>query len=241
MLRILTLSFFLFVFVIPVNAFEPPALKGGVNDYAGMLNASVSQKLSQALESIYNQGGPQVAVLTVKNMDSMVIEDASMVVAKKWQLGRADKDDGVLLMVAKKERKMRIEVGQALEGALTDVESHRIIDNIMVPLFRQGQYTDGVLLAVDAILKKMEPPIRLEKYLQQSIPERTPQKKSPLKWVIDIVVMLVMLFVFIRNPFLFLLFLGGGRGRGFGGGGFGGGGFSGGGGGFSGGGASGSW
>ncbi len=228
------------------QAFEVPAFSNSVVDTVGFLDSSTQDKLSNALKVIYEKGGPQLAVLTVESIDSLTIEEASYKVVKSWQLGTAQKDNGILLMIAKKERKLRIEVGQGVEGDLTDAYSRRIIDEQMVPLFRNGDTTAGILVGVDAILKRMNPPYHLEEFLD--IPYRA-QKQVQVDWA-HLALMI--------GIFLFLMWInghGGGGGRrmagaaglgGFyGGGGFGGssggGSWSGGGGGFSGGGASGSW
>jgi uncharacterized protein len=228
------------------QAFEVPALTDSVVDHAGMLNSSVQEKLANALKIIHSKGGPQLAVLTVDTIDELPIEDAAIQVAKQWKLGTAEKDNGILLMVAKKERKIRIEVGQGVEGDLTDAYSRRIIDDTMVPLFRQGKTNEGILFGVSEILLRMDPPYDLSQFLE--LPSRRSFEAGQPDWGKLILIIAVLLFLMFANG-------GRGGGRGFssgllygvlmGGGGFGGrssgGGWSGGGGGFSGGGASGSW
>ncbi|MBY0384338.1 TPM domain-containing protein [bacterium] len=229
------------------QAFEVPPLVDSVVDQAGLLDSTAQQKLANALKVISEKGGPQVGVLTVDSIDPLTIEEASYKVVKSWQLGTAQKDNGVLLMIAKKERKVRIEVGQGVEGDLTDAYSRRIIDDGIVPLFRQGLTSEGIVFGVSEILKRMNPPYDLAEYLDvPTISNRSSRRGD----VVDLIIMFCVL--------LFLIYSagqgGGGRGfrRGYGavyGGGFGGGfggssgggGWSGGGGGFSGGGASGSW
>lgn len=224
------------------TAFETPALVGGVNDYAQLMDDSVATKLSQALLDIHRKGGPQLAVLTVSSLEDLPIEDASMQVVKSWKLGTESKDNGILLMISKKDRKVRIEVGQGVEGDLTDAYSRRIIDNIIVPTFRQGDYTSGVVMGVDGILQRMNPPIYLEDYLGK--PHSRRRQSGDLTWVH---LLIFLILVFMGSPLAGLIGLSGvGRrsryGGGWGDGGFGGGGgWSGGGGGFSGGGSSGSW
>jgi uncharacterized protein len=95
--------------------------------------------------------GSQVAVLTVPSLEGDPIEDFSMRVVETWKLGRAGVDDGVLILVARDDRRMRIEVGYGLEGALTDAQAGRIIDLVMAPRFRQGDFDGGVDGAVDSI------------------------------------------------------------------------------------------
>lgn len=230
------------------QAFQVPALYDGVMDQAGLLDSNTQKKLSNALKIIFDKGGPQVAVLTVDSIDPLTIEEASIQVAKSWKLGTEQKDNGVLVLIAKRERKIRIEVGQGVEGDLTDAYSRRIIDDVMVPLFRRGQTTEGVLLGVREILSRMNPPYDLADYLD--LPSRV-SKEAPLGDWGELILILIVLAVLIylsrggggRGFHPGYGGYGGGFGSSYGGGGFGGssGGWSGGGGGFSGGGASGSW
>ncbi len=226
--------------------FEVPELTGPVVDQAGLLQPGVSEELTKAIRAIKSKGGPQLTVLTVDSIDPYTIEEATIRVAKTWALGTADKDNGVLLMVAKKERKVRIEVGQGLEGNLTDAYSRRIIDYDIIPAFRQGDFSAGIIGGVRGILLRMDPPLNLEDYLNNSQIIEAPQKSGDMRIIIILIIFLVVMWMMSQG--------GGGR-RGFGGGGpyiggggFGGGfggrsggGWSGGGGGFSGGGSSGSW
>lgn len=223
--------------------FVVPALRGGVNDYAKVMDPRVADRLSQALQQIHAKGGPQVAVLTVDTIGDLPIEDAAIRVAREWKLGTESKDNGLLLLVAKSERKVRIEVGQGVEGDITDAVAGRIIDHIIVPAFRRGSFTQGIVEGVDFLLLRMDPPINLQDELGRESYKKHRQK-SDISWLH---IVLILLFFVMGSPLAGLLGLASissGRGRGgWGGGGFGGGGggWSGGGGGFSGGGSSGSW
>jgi len=110
-----------------------------------------------------------VAVLTIPSLEGDPIEDYSIRVVETWELGRAGEDDGVLVLIARDERRMRIEVGYGLEGALTDAQSRRIIDAVMTPRFREGDFDGGVEAAVGAISGAIlgEP---------GAIPEESPQR-----------------------------------------------------------------
>jgi uncharacterized protein len=141
------------------QAFEVPPLTDSVVDEAQLLDNGVRSQLANALKIIHDKGGPQVAILTVPTIEPLTIEEASYKVVKGWQLGTAQKDNGVLLIIAQKERKIRIEVGQGVEGDLTDAYSRRIIDDIMVPAFREGQTAKGILWGVQGILNRMSPPV----------------------------------------------------------------------------------
>jgi uncharacterized protein len=234
--------------------FEVPPLRSAVTDLAGILSPRARNQLEAALQHLHKVGGTQLAVLTVPDLGGLTIEQASIRVTDVWKLGSADKDDGVLLMVAPNERRARIEVGQGLEGDLPDAYAKRIIDEGITPLFREGDFDGGVIVGVYQIAQRTNPDVDLKPYLEGSLhAPRTSHAQRPLGLWQGLFIAILMVFVlFSRLGFLpFLLGAGiGGMGRhrtggfgggGFGGGGFGGGGFSGGGGGFSGGGASGGW
>jgi uncharacterized protein len=226
--------------------FEVPALRSAVTDQAGILSPATRQQLESALQQIQRVGGTQLAVLTLPDLAGLTIEQASIRVVDAWKLGSKKADKGVLLLVARDERKVRIEVGQGLEGTLTDAYSKRIIDETITPLFRQGDMNGGVIMGVYQIARTTNPDVDLRPYLEGQLRERRPGRaRSP--WQTLFGVLLLVAVFSTRRGFLPLMFLGGmgmagyGARRGLGGFGGGGGGFGGGGGGFSGGGASGGW
>jgi len=134
-----------------VAARDVPYLSGRVNDTAGMIPAEVRDRLESKLAAFEKETGAQVAVLTIDSLDGEVLEDYSLKVAQTWKLGHKGADDGVLLLVAKGDRKMRIEVGYGLEGKLTDAQCRRILDDVVRPAFRNGDFGRGIETGVDAI------------------------------------------------------------------------------------------
>ncbi len=244
---------FIFLFLLfwgpnlRAQEFTVPDYSAAVVDDAQLLQPETRNELAAKLSDIYRQGGPQVAVLTIRDLNGVSIEEASIKTVDKWQLGRRGKDDGVLLFIAKSDRKMRIEVGRGLEGDLTDAITKLIIVNIIKPEFKESHFESGIINGVDAILQKVYPQSTSgQNQLQNDPGVQTHDFKL---WHIFIFV-IVFLFLFLRsliNPFgrrgSSIFWGGGGLGSGSdsGGGGFGGGSDSGGGGGFSGGGASGDW
>ena len=134
-----------------VSALEVPYLAGRVNDQANMLEDGFEAQLEERLRLLEEETGAQVAVLIVSTLEGDPLEDFSMRVVETWKLGREDADNGVLILIARDERRMRIEVGYGLEGALTDAQSGRIIDHLMAPRFREGDFDGGVGAAVDAV------------------------------------------------------------------------------------------
>jgi uncharacterized protein len=138
------------------TALEVPFLSGRVVDLAGLLTESEKQAIDQKLAAFEKKTGAQIAVLTIPSLEGEPLEDFSMRVVETWKLGGAERDDGVLLLVARDDRKMRLEVGYGLEDKLTDLASGRILDHVMRPLFREGKFGPGITAGVDAILGTLE-------------------------------------------------------------------------------------
>jgi uncharacterized protein len=148
--------FFAFLICWPFAAsaqVSVPPLSGRVVDQTGTLSASDAAALTQRLKDLETRKGSQVAVLIVPTTQPETIEQFSIRVAEAWKIGRKKIDDGALLVVAKNDRKLRIEVGYGLEGALPDVTARRIIDEIIVPQFRTGDFAGGISAGVDRIIR----------------------------------------------------------------------------------------
>jgi uncharacterized protein len=130
-----------------------PQLSGRVVDQTGTLSAGDLSALTQQLKDLETRKGSQVAVLIVPTTAPETIEQFSIRVAEAWKIGRKKTDDGALLVVAKNDHKLRIEVGYGLEGALTDVAARRIIDEIIVPRFKTSDFAGGISAGVDRIIR----------------------------------------------------------------------------------------
>lgn len=137
--------------VIPV-----PALQGRITDDAGILSSATREHLSGLLKAHEERTTNQVAVLTVSTLEGETIEEFATRVFDRWRLGRKKKDNGVLIVVAPKDRRMRIEVGYGLEGILTDVKAGRIIRNTMAPRFKADDFDGGVTAGVLAVIALLE-------------------------------------------------------------------------------------
>jgi uncharacterized protein len=223
-----------------VAAPDVPLLVSRVNDGAGMISPQAEAALEAKLADLEKNESTQVVILTVPSLEGEPIEDFSIRVAEAWKIGQKGVDNGVLFLVSRDDRKVRIEVGYGLEGRLTDLLAGRIVQNEVTPAFRAGQFDAGFQRGVDAILLAVRGEYKA-----------APAKEkggSPSVALILLIILFIYFFSRISRgsrgggPMIF----GGGPGGGFygGGGGFGdggGGGFSGGGGGFGGGGASGDW
>ncbi|RXH06596.1 MULTISPECIES: TPM domain-containing protein [Bradyrhizobium] len=133
-----------------------PQLTGRVVDQTGTLSSSDIASLSQKLREFENRKGSQIAVLIVPTTEPETIEQFSIRVAEVWKIGRKKVDDGAILVVAKNDRHLRIEVGYGLEGALTDVTSRRIIDEDITPKFRSGDFSGGISAGVDRMIRVID-------------------------------------------------------------------------------------
>jgi uncharacterized protein len=129
-----------------------PQLTGRVVDQTGTLSSGDIASLTQRLRDFENRKGSQIAVLIVPTTQPETIEQFSIRVAEAWKIGRKKVDDGAILVVAKNDRHLRIEVGYGLEGALTDVTSRRIIDEDITPRFKSGDFAGGISAGVDRMM-----------------------------------------------------------------------------------------
>jgi uncharacterized protein len=136
----------------PAAAREVPALRGRVTDEAGVLSRAGTQRIEQRLAAYEQATGRQMAVLVVGSLEGDALEAFSIRVAEAWELGRAGQDDGILLLLAIEERKVRIEVGYGLEGEVTDLVSARIIHDVMRPHLRREDYDQAVAEGIEALI-----------------------------------------------------------------------------------------
>jgi uncharacterized protein len=132
---------------------QVPLLTGRVVDQAALLDSATERALTRRLAAHEDSTSNQVAVLTIASLEGRPIEEVALAVARTWALGQAGRDNGVLLLIARDDRQMRIEVGYGLEGALPDVVASRIIRHELRPAFRAGDFDGGVQAGVAAILQ----------------------------------------------------------------------------------------
>jgi len=142
--------------VTPVSAQDVPVLTQHVTDQTGTLNASQIAELESELVALEQRKGSQLAVLIVSTTGNEALENYSLAVAEKNKLGRSKTDDGLLLLIAKDDRKARIEVGYGLEGAVPDALASRIIREYLTPKFRQGDYFGGIKDSIQALGKLID-------------------------------------------------------------------------------------
>jgi len=144
------LSFLLLCF--QALALDVPPLAGRVNDYAGIITPPMRQELERKLAEFERSDSTQIVVLTIPTLGGENLEEFSIKVAEAWRIGQKGIDNGAILLVAKEERKIRIEVGRGLEGKLTDLVAGRIIRGEMAPRFKAGDYDGGIAAGVSAIM-----------------------------------------------------------------------------------------
>ena len=231
-----------------------PPLTGRVVDDAHVLPPNVQDDLGRKLEDLERRTSRQLVVVTLPSLQGYEIADYGYQLGRTWGIGQKSSNNGALLIVVPSEHQVRIEVGYGLEPILTDALSEVILDQRVLPKFRQGDIPGGIVAGTDAIIEQLTLDAPAAK---ARVADAEQQQSRP--HVNPVLVLLTIIFVLSLMGRIFrgtrrgslmwalpFLFMGGGRGGGFGGGdfgggGFGGGGFGGGGGSFGGGGASGRW
>jgi uncharacterized protein len=231
---------------ISAQALEvPPKPKGRVSDYTSTLSSSQIETLDRTLAEFENQTTNQIAVVLIPTLAGDSLEDYSIRLAEKWQIGQKGRDNGVILLIVMEDRKIRIEVGYGLEAVLPDSLSGDIIRQVIAPRFRQGRFFEGIEAGVAAIVSATK-----GEYRAAGPSKRASRGYGFISFFWPLFIFFILLSAltnslrrrgyyskgrgswFIGGPFWWG---GGGSGGGFGGG------FGGGGGGFGGGGASGGW
>jgi uncharacterized protein len=152
------LLFLAFLVAAPALAQDYPALTGRVVDTANLLDPQQEQALTQKLVALEDASSRQLVVLTLPNLGGRAIEDYGVGLGRHWKIGQEGTNNGVILIVAVEERKMRIEVGYGLEGVMTDALSSRIIRDRIRPPFRDGDFPGGINAGVDAIIEQLQAP-----------------------------------------------------------------------------------
>jgi len=253
--------FFAFFCAPAFAATQYPALTGRVVDDAHVLTPQVQADLTTKLAALEQSTSRQLVVVTVPSLNGADIADYGVGLLRAWGIGQKGTNNGAIFIIVPAEHKVRIEVGYGLEGILTDALSGVILREAVLPKFRAGDMSGGIVAGTDALIAQLgaDPSTAEAKAAQAEqaaqADQATTRRGNPMGAIIPLIFFVFIIFnIFRRGGFgggmgmlLPLMFLGGGRGGGwggggdFGGGGFGGGGFSGGGGGGGGGGASGGW
>jgi len=200
-------QFFKYVWIIGLLVFfgaalssglEVPALKERVNDYAGMLSSTTESQLETTLRDLERTDSTQIVVLTIGSLEGENIEDFSMRVVESWQIGQKGLDNGALLIISIKDRKIRIEVGYGLEGTLTDLMAGRIIRKVIAPQFKAGNYDQGVTDGIQSMIQVVRGEFKATKNVRSPTSRTSP-------WQGNIFSIIVFLFLVnmmgrIRRP-----------------------------------------
>ena len=177
--------------------------QGPVSDWAELLSPEQKADLNTRMEALKASNGAELAVVTVKSLQGGEIDDFAHKLFAQWGIGQKGKDNGVLLLIAVEDRKMRIEVGYGMEAVLTDAKTGRIQDEYIVPRFKEGNYAQGLMDGADALLKVMG---------GSELPEPAPAENNPIAGVLFLIFFIVIFFLIVRSA------IRGNRGGGFGGG-----------------------
>ena len=177
----------LFISLQQVDALEVPKLQGRVNDYARLFSQGAVQEVERRLAAFEEQESTQIVVLTIPSLSGENLEEYSIKVAEAWRIGQKKLDNGAILLIAAKERKLRIEVGRGLEGKLTDLVSSEIIRNEITPRFKNGDFDGGLKAGINAMMSAVK-----GEFQAQTKDLRHARKSAP-----PIFAMLLFLFVVV--------------------------------------------
>jgi uncharacterized protein len=155
-LRSMAAAVFLLAAGLAIADVPVPALQARVTDLTGTLSPAQQSRLEQVLMEFEARKGSQIAVLIIPTTQPEAIEQYAMRVAETWKLGRKGVDDGVLLLVAKEDRALRIEVGYGLEGVIPDAVAKRVISEIIIPYFKQNDYFGGIEAGVSRLIRLID-------------------------------------------------------------------------------------
>lgn len=205
-----------------------PSPSGLVTDEAGVLDSTTHRQLESALVDFEKRTSIELAVVTLNSLDGDDVANVAHNLFQTWGIGKKGQDNGVLFLIAPNERRMRIEIGYGLEGQLTDAGAGRILDEAVVPFFKAGNMSAGIVSGASAIAEKLSgSPLNLQGGVPQ-VPENQPNAPTRLQKIIALAFFFFLFMILLRHPWLLLfLFSNRGGGGGWSGGGFGGGGFGG--------------
>ena len=208
-----------------LNSLKPT---GYVSDFANVMTPADRAAVERTLTELNQKTGAQVSVVTLKSLEGGQIDDFASRLFARWGVGQKGKDNGLLLIAAIEDRKVRIETGYGFEGILPDAAAGRLIDQVVRPAFRNGDYSGGLRKGAEALasVAASASGVKLTGIQnQESYGGSQPQDKKGGGFI-RLIFFIIIIIAVIRHPWLLLLFMGGGGGgrssSGFGGGGFGG-------------------
>jgi uncharacterized protein len=189
----------LFCLILPLSALEVPPLTAPVTDLADLLSSEQAEQLNDMLLDFETETSNQFAVLIIPSLEGEVLESYSIRVAEAWALGQADKDNGLLLLVALAERRLRIEVGYGLEGVLTDAFCGRVIDNTIVPYFKTERYFEGISAGLLDLIRQTGDEYSPDPALEPAASKRSDRVGAYLFLIMPFLMILVISIFLGRN------------------------------------------
>lgn len=195
----LILAAFAALMTTPLAAQDFPALSGRVVDEANIIDAGTEAELTQKLEALEQQSQRQLVVVTLPDLQGYDIADYGYQLGREWGIGEAERNDGALLIVAPNERKVRIEVGYGLEGYLTDAYSALIIQNAILPRFREGDMPGGIIAGTDAIITQLQLP---EDQARQVLTDAAQSREGESGFPVGALIWFAIIFFFFILPML---------------------------------------
>ena len=161
--------------VFSLYSLDIPKLDKWVTDDGDMISTETEEVLTQKLSDFEKSDSTQIVVLTIPSLEGEALEDYSIRVAEENEIGQKDKDNGILLLVSKNDRLMRIEVGYGLEGVVTDLLAGRIIDYVITPKFKEGNFDEGFIKGVDALIEASRGEFRADEVVKNNRESQIPR------------------------------------------------------------------
>jgi uncharacterized protein len=197
MIRALIVAFLL-LFALPAAAQNFPPLSGRVVDQADLLTPGQEAELSRRLEALEQASSRQLVIATVADLQGYPIEDYGYQLGRHWGIGQREANNGIILLVAPNERKVRIEVGYGLEPIMTDALSGLIVNQQILPRFREGDYAGGIVAGANAIIEQLQaPPEVAEQRALQAAQSQSSDDTAVLAGIAGVFVLCIVLFILI--------------------------------------------
>jgi uncharacterized protein len=206
----ITLSILIFTGIGFCADADFPGYTGYVNDYANILSGETKDKITALAGEIEAKTTSQLAVLTIDTIAPLDIETYAVKLFEKWGIGQKGKNNGVLVLIAVKDRQARIEVGYGLEGAIPDALAKNIIEKSMIPFFKNGDYNAGILQSIAVISKLIAGEYNVEISESDSIKIEAPSKKFS---IFDFLFLALVIIMVVRRSFFLFIPMPGSRGR----------------------------
>lgn len=179
-----------------IAAYKAPQPIGYVNDFAHVLSDDSVQKLNGIIKELETKTGTEVVVVTLKSLEGYPIEDVGLTIGRQWKIGQKGKNNGVVIVTAINDRKLRIEVGYGIEAYLTDGQAGRIRDSYMIPYFQKGDYKNGIIYGTSAVVSN----IAKGYGVTISGNYQLPQSQEDMPDGYSIFIFFLFIFLFIRYP-----------------------------------------